>query len=145
MKVTLMAVAMAALGTVALAAPAPGDGAPADAKVYFVGLKDGDVVPPKLHLKFGLDKMTVRRAGEDIFDRRSGHHHLLVDQGPVPKGHIIMFGDDTIHYGQGQTEADITLKPGPHSLTLQFADGAHSSYGPTLSSTVHILVDANAK
>jgi hypothetical protein len=140
----MMALAIAA-SLNALAVPAPGEGAPENAKVYFVGLKDGDVVPTRLHVKFGLDKMGVRNAGDDIFDRRTGHHHLLVDQGPVPQGQVILFDDKTIHYGKGQTEADITLKPGPHALTLQFADGAHSSYGPRLSATVHILVDANAK
>ena len=47
-----------------------------------------------------------------------------------------------LHFGKGQTETDVPLTPGPHTLTLQFADGAHLSYGPTLSSTIKIQVAA---
>jgi hypothetical protein len=32
------------------------------------------------------------------------------------------------------------LAPGEHTLTLQFADGAHMSYGPTLASTIKVKV-----
>lgn len=145
MKSITAILAALAVSTFALAAPAPGEGAPANARVFFVGLKDGDVVPPKLHLKFGAEHIKVRNAGEDIFDRNSGHYHILVDQGAIDKGGIVPFDETHIHYGKGQTEGDLTLAPGPHTLTLQFADGAHSSYGQQLSSTVHILVDANAK
>lgn len=126
------------------AAPAPGDGFPEDARVYFIGLKDGDVLPPTIKVKFGLKGMGVRKANEDIFDRRTGHHHLLVDQGIVPKGDIIVFSEKHIHYGKGQTEATLTLPPGPHVLTMQFADGAHISYGPQLAASVRVVVEAAA-
>ena len=49
--------------------------------------------------------------------------------------------DDThIHFGKGQTETELKLAPGKHTLTMQFADGAHRSYGPDLSSTISVTV-----
>ncbi|WP_374347398.1 DUF4399 domain-containing protein [Chitinimonas sp.] len=145
MRLTAFAFSLLAAPLLAQAAPAPGEGAPANARVFFIGVKDGDVVPTKLRVQFGLEKMKVRPAGEDIFDRNSGHHHLLIDSGPIPRGQMIMLDAKNIHYGKGQTEDEIKLEPGPHTLTLQFADGAHTSYGPSLSATIHVLADVNAK
>lgn len=34
------------------------------------------------------------------------------------------FNSKRLHYGKGQTEAEVTLPPGEHKITLQFADGA---------------------
>ncbi|QDQ26798.1 DUF4399 domain-containing protein [Chitinimonas arctica] len=121
--------------------PAPGEGAPAGAHVSFVGLKDGAVVPATVTVKFGIKGMKVRPAGEDPYDRASGHHHLVIDAPPVPQGQVVPTDEKHMHFGKGQTEATITLTPGPHTLTLQFADGAHSSYGPALAATVHVKVE----
>jgi hypothetical protein len=45
-----------------------------------------------------------------------------------------------LHYGKGQTEAEVKLSPGKHKLTLQFADGLHRSYGSKLAATVSVNV-----
>ena len=138
-RLVLQALALASfLALPAVAAPALGEGAPADAHVYFVDLHDGDVVPQHLHVKFGASGIKVRKAGEDVADRLSGHHHLLIDSAAVPQGQIIPKDEQHLHYGAGQTEADIVLTPGAHTLTLQFGDGAHGSYGPALSATLHV-------
>ena len=53
-----------------------------------------------------------------------------------------MPADEThIHYDAGQTETDLSLTPGPHTLRLQFADGAHRSYGPAMSTQISITVE----
>jgi hypothetical protein len=39
-----------------------------------------------------------------------------------------------------QTETDVTLTPGKHTLTLQFADFAHKSYGEKWSQTIEVEV-----
>ena len=70
----------------------------------------------------------------------SGHHHLIVDGRPVPPGQPVPFDDKDLHFGKGQTEAQITLPPGRHTLTLQFADGGHRSYGPKWSATITVNV-----
>ena len=40
-------------------------------------------------------------------------------------GEEIPFDETHLHYGKGQTEAAITLTPGKHKLTLQFANALH--------------------
>lgn len=48
--------------------------------------------------------------------------------------------EHSLHFGKAQTETDVTLPPGQHTLTLQLGDGAHRSYGPELSSTITVNV-----
>jgi hypothetical protein len=106
--------------------------------VYFVEPKDGATVSNPVHIKFGVDGMTVAPAGST--DPKTGHHHLLIDGGPLPQGQVVPVSDKSIHYGKGQTETDVTLPPGDHTLTAQFADGAHRSYGPDWSKTITVHV-----
>lgn len=40
-------------------------------------------------------------------------------------GAEIPFDDTHLHFGKGQTEAAVTLSPGKHKLTLQFANALH--------------------
>ena len=54
---------------------------PPGAAVYFIGLKDGDSIPPKSTIHFGLRGMGVAPAGSDRAN--SGHHHLIIDA-PTP-------------------------------------------------------------
>lgn len=110
------------------------------AEVFFVNLKDGQEVASPVKVKFGLKGKAIRPALQDVTDKTSGHHHLIIDGGPVPAGQPVITDDKHIHYGKGQTEADITLAPGEHTLTLQFADGAHLSYGEAMSATVKVKV-----
>jgi hypothetical protein len=57
------------------------------AEVYFIGLKDGDTIPTKSTIHFGLSSMGVVPDGSD--PANSGHHHLIVarcaanSQGPI--------------------------------------------------------------
>jgi Domain of unknown function (DUF4399) len=48
-----------------------------NAEVYFIDLKDGATVPPKLKVYFGLRNMGIAPAGSDRDN--SGHHHFLID------------------------------------------------------------------
>jgi hypothetical protein len=106
--------------------------------VYFVEPKDGATVSNPVHVKFGIDGMTVAPAGSTA--PNTGHHHLLIDGAPLPKGEVVPVSDKSLHYGKGQTETDVTLPPGDHTLTAQFADGAHRSYGPEWSKTITVHV-----
>ena len=42
--------------------------------------------------------------------------------------------DNHLHFGAGQTEAEVTLEPGPHKLQLLFADSRHIPHDPPLYS-----------
>ena len=111
-------------------------------KVYFKNLKDAATVPSTVNIEFGVEGLKVRPAGEDPLDHTSGHHHLIIDARPIATGQPVPLDDKDLHFGKGQTEAEITLPPGRHTLTLQFADGAHRSYGPKWAATVTVNVKA---
>lgn len=108
--------------------------------ISFGSPKNGDTVTSPFKVVMKASGIKVRVAGEAVDETTSGHHHLLVNVGPIPKGQPIPVDDSHIHYGKAQTEAEVKLAPGKYKLTLQFADGAHRSYGPEMSSTIEVTV-----
>jgi Domain of unknown function (DUF4399) len=109
-----------------------------DKSVWFVEPQDGATVTSPFKVVFGVKGMSVDPAGEIKAD--SGHHHLLIDVGPMNAGEAIPADATHLHYGKAQTEAQITLPPGKYKLTMQFANGAHQSYGPAMASTISVTV-----
>jgi len=112
---------------------------PANAKVYFVNLKDGQKVTSPLKIEMGAEAMHVDTAN-GILKPASGHHHILVDIDSIPTGEVIKKDSVHLHFGNAQTSAEIKLPPGKHSLTLQFADAMHRSYGSRLTSKITVDV-----
>jgi len=110
------------------------------ARVYFIEPKNGATVPTKFKVKMGVDGYKIRPAGEAPDEVTSGHHHIIVDGKPAEAGVPLPMNEKNIHYGKGQTEAELQLPPGQHQLTLQFADGAHRSFGPKMSQTIKVIV-----
>lgn len=106
--------------------------------VNFVNVKDGDTIAQKFKVQFGLTGMELKPAGDAT--PNSGHHHLIIDGKALPKGTVVPKDDKNLHYGKAQTEAEITLKPGKHTLTMQFADKDHVSYGEEWSKTITVNV-----
>ena len=92
-------------------------GAAQAAGVSFVQPADGAIVTNPVHVVFGVDGMKIAPAG--TMTEGTGHHHLLIDGKPLPKGEVIPATDKSLHFGKGQTETDLTLPPGDHTLTLQ--------------------------
>ena len=45
-----------------------------------------------------------------------------------------------LHFGNAQTSAEVKLSPGKHTLTLQFADALHRSFGSRLTNKVTVNV-----
>src|SRR6516164_4193431 len=101
---------------------------PPGAATHFVELKDGDTVPTKVTVRFGLREMGVAPAGLDR--PNSGHHHLLIDTDLPPLNEPIPNDFNHLHFGAGQTEAQITLKPGPHTLQLLLCETDHIPHSP---------------
>jgi len=109
------------------------------ARVFFVAPAEGANLTNPVHVMFGLDgDMELRPAGD--MTPNTGHHNLLIDGKPIPRGEVIPSSERSLLYGKGQTETDVNLPPGSHTLTLQFADGMHRSYGPELSYTITVNV-----
>jgi hypothetical protein len=109
------------------------------AEVYFSDLKDGATIPPKATIRFGLREMGVAPAGSDRAN--SGHHHLLIDTELPPLDKPIPNDFNHLHFGTGQTEAEVTLKPGPHTLQLLLGDKDHIPHNPpVMSPRIRVVV-----
>lgn len=105
---------------------------PAGAKVYLIEPKDGATVSNPVKVVFGLSGMGVAPAGTQV--ENTGHHHLLIDDPTVDMAVALPATDNIKHFGKGQTETTLTLKPGKHTLQLLFADRKHQPFNPTLLS-----------
>jgi hypothetical protein len=112
---------------------------PADASVSFKNLKDGETVSSPVKVEMAATGISVDSAG--AVKPNSGHFHILIDaEDSIPAGVVVGKDSAHLHYGNAQEEATLDLPAGKHKLTLQFADGAHRSYGSKLSSVVNINV-----
>lgn len=127
-------------GTGVIASATP-EAEPEDGKPYvsFMNIEEGDVVSSPVEVIMEVEGMEVMPAGKEA--PNSGHHHIIIDGEPVPKDQVVPADDKHIHFGDGATETTVELPPGEHTLTLQFADYAHRSYGPEMSKTVKIIVE----
>jgi hypothetical protein len=104
------------------------------AEVYFIGLADHAKVHSPLVVRFGLKGMGIAPAG--IVMENTGHHHLFLDT-PLPTDMsqpIPAVEGKVIHYGKGQTEAELTLPPGEHTLQLLLGDAKHVPHEPPVAS-----------
>jgi Domain of unknown function (DUF4399) len=113
---------LAAFGVAGLTFASAETPSPAGAKVYFINLKNGQDVTSPFLVQFGLSGMGVAPAG--VEKANTGHHRLLIDtalSGDALKQPIPM-EDTHRHFGNGQTEAMITLPPGKHTLQLVLGD-----------------------
>ena len=128
----------ALIGMAAVAVPPAGAGetpsAP-DAEVYIVSPENGARVRNPVRVVFGLRGMGVAPAGVDLPD--TGHHHLLIDV-PLPRGedldNPLPADENHIHFGGGQTETEVTLAPGEHTLQLLLGDQNHIPHNPPVYS-----------
>lgn len=106
--------------------------------VVFENPLDGATVSTTFKVAMGVEGMTVEPAGE--VKEGFGHHHILINQPGWPEGEIIPPSDTTIHYGKGQIETELTLEPGDYTISLQFADGVHRSYGESMATSIKVTV-----
>ena len=113
---------------------------PPGAKVYIISPKDGEVVSKTFTVRFGLVNMGVAPAGVKV--PNTGHHHLLVDLENLPDMEKpLAFSENVRHFGGGQTETEITLAPGKHTLRLLLGNYLHIPHKPpVLSEKITVTV-----
>lgn len=111
---------------------------PEGASVFFANMNDGDTVTSPMLVQFGIEGMEVKPAGEIV--KGTGHHHIIIDGSFDAMGDVVAADDTHIHFGGGQTETELELTPGMHTLTMQFANGIHQSYGEQMSATITVYV-----
>ena len=116
-----------------------GTPSPDGAKVYIISPSDGDTVQNPVTVQFGLRGMGVAPAGVD--KANTGHHHLLIDAALPALDKPIPSNDTHKHFGKGQTETQLTLSPGKHTLRLVLGDKGHIPFSPpVISDTITITV-----
>ena len=110
-----------------------------EATVYFINIKDGDVVESPVFIQFGLSGKGVAPAG--IAKENTGHHHLLINVDDLDLSKPIPSSKNHLHFGGGQTETSIDLPPGKHELQLLLGDMYHVPHSiPLISEKITILV-----
>jgi hypothetical protein len=110
----------------------PRTAAPAGAMVYFISPENGARVTSPVTVRFGLRGMGVAPAG--VTNPNTGHHHLLIDTDLTPDNLPIPNDDKHRHFGAGQTEVELTLPPGQHTLQLVLGDALHIPHQPPVRS-----------
>lgn len=110
----------------------PRSSRPDDARLYFIDPVDGQTVSSPFTVRFGLGSMGVAPAG--VMKEATGHHHLIVDADLPPLNLPIPATDQYRHFGAGQTEVDLELAPGEHTLQLLLGDHLHMPHDPPVVS-----------
>ncbi|BAZ45642.1 hypothetical protein NIES4102_26680 [Chondrocystis sp. NIES-4102] len=114
--------------------------APVEAQAYIIEPTDGAIVPETFTVKFGLSGMDLVPAG--IEQENSGHHHLLIDQSQLPDLTSSLPSTEQIrHFGKAQTETELTLPKGEHTLQLVLGNYLHIPHdNPVISDRITITV-----
>jgi hypothetical protein len=138
-KIALAFAMMLSTATFASAGETP---ASADAKVYFINIKDGDTVTSPVTIRFGLSGMGIAPAGTEV--ENTGHHHLIIDEKMEGEAmnEAIPVDEHHMHFGKGQTEATVTLPKGKHTLQLLLGDWSHVPHkSPVMSDVITVNVE----
>jgi len=107
--------------------------APKGASVAILAPVDGATVDKTFTVKFGLKGMKLAPAGDQT--PATGHHHLLIDVEQKPADNMPLPTTDNIkHFGKAQTETELTLAPGKHTLQLELGDKNHMPFDPPILS-----------
>jgi len=112
-----------------------------NAQLYIIEPVDGATVQETFKVKFGLSGMGVAPAGTNI--KNTGHHHILIDMDKLPDLTKPLPATDQIrHFGGGQTETELTLTPGEHTLQLLLGNYMHIPHDkPVMSKKITITVN----
>ncbi|RON03787.1 DUF4399 domain-containing protein [Pseudomonas brassicacearum] len=140
MSRAVLAGLMLSASMLASAADVPRTKAPAGAKVYIVSPADGATVDKTFKVRFAVEGIALAPAGDQTV--HTGHHHLLVDVDKLPAENMPIPSDPNhLHFGKAQTETDLTLTPGKHTLQLELGDKNHVPFdAPIVSKKITVTV-----
>lgn len=115
--------------------------APKEAQAYITKPQNGSTVPETFTVEFGLSGMEVAPAGVD--KEGTGHHHLLIDVSETPDLTTALPASYNVrHFGAAQTETELTLPSGKHTLQLILGNYAHVPHdNPVVSEPIEIVVE----
>ena len=112
-----------------------------NSEVYFIEPKNGDIVPNTFMVKFGLSNFGVAPAGYNV--PNTGHHHLLINVDiPEDLSQPIKADKNHVHFGLGQTEAEVKLEKGTYRLRLLMGNYLHIPHNnPLFSEEITVIVE----
>ena len=115
--------------------------APASATAYIISPNNGETVSSPFLVQFGLSGMGIAPAGIDR--PNTGHHHLLIDVDELPSlTEPLQGSEQVLHYGAGQTETELSLTPGVHTLQLVLGNYSHVPHdSPVISKKITVTVE----
>ncbi len=109
-------------------------------RVFFISPEEGATVSSPVKFEWSAEDFTIEPAGE--IHEAAGHLHLLFDTDCIAAGTVIPADDNHVHFGKGQTEAELELAPGEHTVCLQAADGVHAALeGEGMTQVIKITVE----
>lgn len=110
------------------------------AELYIISPADGATVSSPVTISFGLEGMGVAPAGIEFAN--TGHHHLLIDAELPPLDLPVPADENHVHFGLGQTQTEVELAPGTHTLQLILGDHLHIPHDPAvISEQITITVE----
>ena len=111
-----------------------------NASVFFKSPKNNFISESsEVKIVFGIKNFNILPAG--IAGCNSGHHHLIINADLPNLERPIPTTENYVHFGKGQTETTINLKPGKHTLQLLLGDYAHIPHkNPIFSEKITIEI-----
>jgi hypothetical protein len=106
-------------------------GAP-NASVYFISPNENESIAGKVIIRFGLENFGIAPAGIQV--THTGHHHLIIDADLPPLNQPIPADKNYVHFGKGQSEVEVELSKGAHTLQLLLGDFRHIPHNPPIYS-----------
>ena len=103
-------------------------------ELFFTSPKDGfQTSESTFKVEFGSKNISISPAGVMVerIDKCnvSGHHHLIINKAYNVTENVgipIPFDRNILHFGGGQTEAELSLPPGKYVLQLALGDYQHT-------------------
>lgn len=118
--------------------PSTAEVAPAQtsARAFFVNLKNNQEITSPFTVKFGIEGMKIAPAPQS--KPGTGHFHLLIDTELTEAQQKMPIPTDSqhLHFGGGQSEVNLTLPRGKHTLRIVMGDGGHKLHTPPVMSEV---------
>jgi hypothetical protein len=103
-----------------------------NASVYFISPNDKESIAGKVIIRFGLENFGIAPAGIQV--THTGHHHLIIDADLPPLNQPIPADENYVHFGKGQSEVEVELSKGTHTLQLLLGDFRHIPHNPPIYS-----------
>lgn len=109
-------------------------------KLFFIKPSNGEEITSPFIVEFGISGMDIVPAGVD--KPMSGHHHLLINVKKLPNMKSPIPADSNhLHFGKGQTQTQLNLPSGKHTLQLLLGDYMHIPHEkPIISDKIEIIV-----